>query len=333
MRQVVMFDDVRELELWPSKLFDKYLDLTKKEIKHFFTKDKLVDISCPACDSIDKKQAFQKFGLQYMECKNCKTLFLSPRPNNDLIHKFYKESEAADFWYSELYKTTIKKRTIHQSIPRAMWIANITEEFFQKPEIFVSINTISQSLLEEISRLNLFKRKYLFDPYIKNINTMFEKEGFKILSKSSEINANAASAFGVLDRVFSPKDFLKNARSLLKDNGILFITTSTISGFDLQVLWDKTKSIFPPDHINVISIEGFSYLFEKSGFEIIELSTPGQLDVELVKNAIKNNNINISRFISYLLNNRDENAHKSFQEFLQRFKLSSHVRIAARKKE
>jgi hypothetical protein len=33
-----------------------------------------------------------------------------------------------------------------------------------------------------------------------------------------------------------------------------------------------------------------------------------------------------------MLNNRDENTHRSFQEFLQYFKLSSHVRIAARKK-
>ena len=65
-----------------------------------------------------------------MECKNCKTLYLSPRPTYDLIHKYYKESKATDFWYSEIVKTTIKKRTIHQSIPRAMWIANLTEEFF-----------------------------------------------------------------------------------------------------------------------------------------------------------------------------------------------------------
>ena len=116
-----------------------------------------------------------------------------------------------------------------------------------------------------------FKRKYLFNPFIKNIDSLIEKVGFEILDDRNEIKANAVSAFGVLDRVFSPKDFLKNARSFLTDNGILFITTSTISGFDLQVLWDNAKSIFPPDRINVISVEGFSYLFEKSGLKVQSL--------------------------------------------------------------
>ena len=74
-------------------------------------------------------------------------------------------------------------------------------------------------------------------------------------------------------------------------------------------------------------------MFKRNGFEIIELSTPGQLDVDLVKNAIKNNpNLKISRFVTYLLQKRDEDSHRSFQEFLQRYKLSSHVRIAAIKK-
>jgi hypothetical protein len=102
----------------------------------------------------------------------------------------------------------------------------------------------------------------------------------------------------------------------------------------LQVLWDKSKSIFPPDRINLISTEGFTKLFEKSGFKIIEISTPGQLDIELVKNELKSNkNLKLPRFISYMLENRDENSRYAFQEFLQRFNLSSHIRIAAKKIE
>lgn len=335
MRQVVMLDDVREIELWPSKLFDKYLELTEKDVKELFNKKDLVEVSCPACGDKNKKKSFNKYGFAYNECCNCKTLYVSPRPNEEKIYKYYKESKAVDFWHSEIIKNTLKNRTIHQSIPRATWIANLVEEYFEKHDVFVSVNTISQSLLEEIKRLNLFTTKLLYKPLIKISDSFISDGGFQIINdeiNQKNINANAASAFGVIDRVFSPKKFLESARSFLTKDGLFFITTSSISGFDLQVLWDKSKTIFPPDRMNLLSIEGLSILFEKNGFEIIELSTPGQLDVELVKNAIKNEkNINIPRFISYMIDNRDENSHHSFQEFLQHYKLSSHVRIAAKK--
>ena len=339
MRQVVMLDDTREFELWPSKLFDKYLKITEQEVKRLLIDSgKLVDISCPGCNSSRKKKAFKKYGLDYVECIDCKTLYLSPRPSDDQIKRYYNESKSIEFWYSNIVKETLKSRNIHQSKPRATWIANLTEEHFQNPKVFVEFNPISPGFLQEIDNLNLFKTKILFNPYIKTLKSFTKEKNFKIIDGSSpekfnEINANAVSALGVIDRVFNPEKFLNIAKSLLLDNGLLFLTTSTISGFDLQVLWDKSKSIFPPDRINLLSIEGLTTLFERNGFEIIELSTPGQLDVELVKNAInKNKNIELSRFISYLLYNREENAHRSLQEFLQRYKLSSHVRIAARKK-
>lgn len=338
MRQVVMLDDLRELEIWPSDLFDKYLEITDIEVKRLLINNNLVDVSCPACNSKDKKLAFKKFGLNYMECNNCKTLYVSPRPTEENIRKYFNESKAVEFWYSNIVKKTLKGRVVHQSKPRAMWIANLTEEYFQNPQVFVAINPIAHGFLEEIDKLNLFKTKILANPHISISELLNGKKGFEILDGnliegSNEIDANAVSALGIIDRVFDPEKSLKEARSLLLDGGLLFLTTSTISGFDLQVLWENSKSIFPPDRINLLSIEGLTLLLEKSGFEIIELSTPGQLDVELVKNAIqKNKDIELPRFISYLLRNREENAHRSFQEFLQQFKLSSHVRIAARKK-
>ena len=337
MRQVVMMDDLREFELWPSKLFDQYLKITEQEVKRLLLDSgKLVDVSCPGCNSNRKKKAFKKYGLDYVECADCRTLYLSPRPSDDQIKRYHNESKSVEFWNSSIIKETLKSRSVHQSKPRATWIANLTEEYFKDPKVFVEFNPISPGFLQEVDNLNLFKTKILFDPYIKTLKSFKEKNSFKIVGsteKYDEINANAVSALGVIDRVFSPERFLNMAKSLLLDGGLLFLTTSTISGFDLQVLWDNSKNIFPPDRINLLSIEGLTALFEKTGFEIIELSTPGQLDVELVKNAInKNKNIELTRFISYLMHSRDEDTHRSFQEFLQRNNLSSHVRIAARKK-
>lgn len=339
MRRVVVSDDYRELEIWPSESFDRYLEITEEEVKRLLIdKGNLVDVPCPACESNRKRKGFNKFGLEYVECMDCKTLYIFPRPSEESINRYFKESEAIKFWHSHVVKETLKGRISHLFRPRSTWVANLTEQYIENPAVFVDINTMYVEFLEQIDKLNLFKNKIVLDPVINLAESIKGEKGFEVINTSimnvdsNEFNANVVTAFAIIDRVFNPEKILKAAKSLLNDSGLLFLTTSTI-GFDLQVLWNNSKTIFPPDKINLLSVEGIVKLLDKCGFEIIELSTPGQLDVELVKNAMENNeDLQIPRFIAYFLKNRDKDAHRSFQEFLQQFKLSSHVRVVARRK-
>ncbi len=70
-------------------------------------------------------------------------------------------------------------------------------------------------------------------------------------------------------------------------------------------------------------------LLEKAGFKIVELSTPGELDVNIVENTITENpGIAISRFARQILR-QPERVKKAFQAFLSSNQLSSHVRVVA----
>ena len=53
-------------------------------------------------------------------------------------------------------------------------------------------------------------------------------------------------------------------------------------GFDLQMLWEKSSQISPPHHINFLSLNGFRSLFNRAGLKNIQLTTPGQLDVDIL---------------------------------------------------
>ena len=70
---------------------------------------------------------------------------------------------------------------------------------------------------------------------------------------------------------------------MTRTGGYLFISTLCIDGFDLQLLWDNSSQISPPHHINFLSIKGFQLLFERAGISDISITTPGELDVEIVK--------------------------------------------------
>lgn len=340
MKRVVMVDDYRQFDIKPYDLFDKYLELTCEEVRRLLIdKGNLVEVKCPACDSDRRRFAFKKFGLDYVECMHCGTLYISPRPSEERLNRYFLESKANDFWNKRVLKETIKARVKHLIRPEVIWVANTTEGLFTKPEIFVDINSRYTEFLDGIDKLDLFTTKIVIGPEISIPKTLDERRGFRIINESiwdvdaDNINATVVTGFYVIDRLYHPMSLLKTIKSMLVDKGLLFLISSSSSGLDLQVLWENSRTIFPPENMNIFSIEGIGILLEKSGFEVIELSTPGQLDLEYIKTAMERDaKLEIPRFISYLLKNRDESAHRSFQEFLQEFRLSSHLRLVARKR-
>jgi hypothetical protein len=110
-------------------------------------------------------------------------------------------------------------------------------------------------------------------------------------------------------------------------------TTLTVSGFDIQVLWENSKSIYPPHHINLLSTQGMrdlvtrSGLQPRSGLQLVDLSTPGELDVDIVRNIQHENpEIQLSRFSASIINAPVE-VRTQFQNFLKANELSSHIRV------
>jgi hypothetical protein len=111
----------------------------------------------------------------------------------------------------------------------------------------------------------------------------------------------------------------------VRPGGYLFVSTLSIDGFDLKTLWDKSSQISPPHHINFHSIKGFNLLFKRAGLSDIQITTPGQLDVDIVRNFVNKNPeiVKNNKFMQNILDDRDKS--KLFQDFLAENQLSSHV--------
>ncbi len=339
MKHAVLNEDIRIFEVQPTKLFDTYLNMIEKELRQCLKTWDLIDISCPGCSSRKNEQIFSKFGMTYVQCHKCKTVFVTPRPSEYDVSWYYQTSKAMTFWHNQVYKKTLQSRKRVILRPRAFWIVDVTETYCQKPVSLIDYWTRYKEFIEELQSFKLFEKTILLEPHksvikssLSKKDVVFEKQSIDSFL-SAGISTTALSAFEVIDRVSNPKAFLTKAHSLLIPKGLLFLTTTTISGFDLQILWEHSKSIHPLDHMNLFSTEGITKLLTQCGFDTLELSTIGQLDLEIVKNAVKTDpTLKIPRFVTYLLENRDERTHRAFQDFLQQYNLSSPLRIAAQKK-
>jgi len=230
-----------------------------------------------------------------------------------------------------LARDTVKARCFHQLGTNANWLSQIVDEIGIKTlRGYLDMGTALPEIFDEMSHLNLFDALYCLDPLPLIADGLAER---KVTVNAEDLEGvGVVTAFEQLEHQFSPYEYLSSIKNTLEAQGLLFFTPRTISGFDLLTLWDKTPYIFVPEHLNLLSIDGINILLERSGFDLVELSTPGQLDLEFVKRAIEvDPSIELPRHVRHILQHRDSLAHNDFQAFLQKHRLSSHLRVAAQK--
>jgi len=330
---------MKEFEIRPSQLFEEYLEISKKDIDIFFSdRGNYKVIPCPACLSTEMELAFVKYCFSYQTCKKCNTLFVSPRPTSEMINTYYKDSASSKFWAERFFPETAEARRKMIFKPRALAIINIIKKYrIPQPASIVDVGAGYGIFLEEIMKNKYFSAFYAIEPS-KELAKCCRNKNIPVIEKpveeikQSEIQASVICSFEVIEHLFNPEAFIRSMKSLLKPGGIMVFTTLTISGFDLQILWDRSKSISPPHHINFFSTEGLRELIHRCGLEEIEISTPGKLDVDIIKNTTEENpDMPIPRFLNYIFKNRDMNTQKQLQNFLISNCLSSHARVIARK--
>ncbi|MBI3321181.1 MAG: methyltransferase domain-containing protein [Candidatus Omnitrophica bacterium] len=134
-----------------------------------------------------------------------------------------------------------------------------------------------------------------------------------------------------LDRVDDPTALLQGVAGRLEEGGLLFVTALVSSGFDMSVLGLRNLYLYPPDRANCFSLQGLSKLLSQEGFTLLEVSTPGVLDVEIVRAHLQRDpTLPLSAFERQLVEANDD-MQAAFQAFLQQWGLSSFTRIVARR--
>ena len=152
------------------------------------------------------------------------------------------------------------------------------------------------------------------------------------MNKIDASSLDVVFLFESLDRSIDPFLVLQKALNSLKPGGLCFITCILSSGFEVQLLGQESEIFVPPERMNIFSYEGMNALIDKvGGFEILEFSTPGVLDIANVTKQL--NDVNNMNFFQYIFKRRqDSELVGSFQDFLQMNRLGTFGRLVLRKK-
>lgn len=335
MRKVVLLNDLVPSDITNGFLYEEYKRLLEIDIVSYFIESScLVAVACPGCGKKTNKDAYKKMKMNFKICSQCGTHYVSPRPDSISLEKFYKHSNACIFWRNgSLNLPESKLHNLHS--PRINWILELADEFLQDRSLFMDFETKYPFLIKEIDAQKLFKSIVMFNPKVYEQGRLLPDSILTRYETDDDYHRKVSmiTCFESLERMFDPSVLFSTASKCCLPGGLLLITTATCSGFEFQVLGENAPNINPINRMNLLSLEILKERIESAGFEIIELSTPGRLDVETVRRLVdESSDIQIHPFWKYIFELRAEDTWQSLQNFLQLNRLSSHVRIAARKK-
>jgi len=330
---------MKETDIRPAELFDRYLALCRRDATEFFRADEWETAVCPGCGA-EGLESFVKHTFHYRLCDRCETLFASPRPKAAALIRYYTESESVRFWATDFYRDTESARRERMFRPRAQLVAE-TARRLSPDRAVAAVFDIGAGygvFCEEIRRAlpqalvcgiepSPALAQVCRDKGIAVIEAFVQDVAPEQLPPTDGMRV--FTSFELLEHLHSPADFLTSIRDLMADGDLLVLTTLSGTGFDIQVLWQDAKAIFPPHHLNFLNPWSLGDLAARCGFDVLEMTTPGKLDVDIVNNNLPL--LDDHRFVKTVYRHAAAEARLELQRWLQDHRFSSHMMLVARR--
>jgi hypothetical protein len=318
--------DIQQETIHPQELFAQERQLAKEALAHIglLTDPQLTPTACPFCGrSRHQASLLRRDPLVYCQCPGCDSLSLFPQPTLAMWQYYFLHSPLAQLRRSEVYQAQQEEWRTPLWEDWCDWMDARVRRYGQAGPHFAC---------------GVKYRGWL--AFLGKHRGMPEAVQAPLLTPSSSIDQasdlpegvfSLITALDALQRWPDPAEMLKALHQRLSPKGLLLLTCRLGTGFDVLALWDHSATIYPLDHLHLPSLQGLTGLLETLGFDVLEASTPGQLDVRLVQEQ-RAELSDQQRFLRYLMERGDALLMERFQTFLQENRLSSHLRLVARKK-
>jgi 2-polyprenyl-3-methyl-5-hydroxy-6-metoxy-1,4-benzoquinol methylase len=328
-----------ETDIRPDSLMAEQSERLAADIRRLLARrDEFVEVPCPACGAGPDaaRPELEKYTLSFLTCARCGTMYMSPRPSPAVLEEYYRESENYAYWNSHIFPASEQVRREKIFRPRAERVAELVERFEADRSLLLEVGAGFGTFAEEIRRLQVFKGVVAVEPTPDLAATCRDK-GLDVLELPIERvvleePASVVTSFETLEHLFSPREFVERCFSLLAPRGLLVLSCPNIRGFDVSLLRERS-SVVDNEHLNYFHPESLGRLLGDCGFEVLEATTPGELDAELVRKAALAGEVDLSSqpFLQRVLLDEWETLGGPFQRFLAQNGLSTHMWVVAQK--
>ena len=221
------------------KLYDTDIELLKNQ---------MIIVNCPACDSSKNNQWVLKKGFTFVECQNCSTVFVNPRPNKKTLEEFYTKTKTSVFW-DKIFKETEKTRIEKIFKPRVALVKEILKKYDVTCKKMVEVGAGYGWFCKLVKDQNIAEEIIAIEPS-PTIASECRKVGINVIESTiekcpNELGADLIVSFELVHLLFNPGSFLTECFKNLKQKGLLIFSLTNLFGFDIQNLKEKSDYVGP----------------------------------------------------------------------------------------
>lgn len=296
-----------------TERFNQELKLAKDAVGRVLQLEANACYHCPGCHGTEFYSFFTKWNVEYFRCPECGSVFAAA--DRHTIDAYQSDAELRGFRDSEEYQREAEEK-------RALSWHEIRDWMIFRSFRYLGRNRglrIVSGGDRHRGFVDLIKRSELCGAYL----TLGEAE--------SGARADIGLSLNLVQQTDRPVEHLTGMNRSMELGGLLFLSARIGTGFDILVLREHAQ-IYPYEYVSLLSKQGIENVLRDSGFELLDYSTPGSMDVGYVQSKyafIPPNEL----FIKNLIRSSDQVILGEFQRFLQKSGMSSYAHIAAKKVE
>ncbi len=218
-------------------------------------------VNCIICNKDNSEFLFERDGFKIVKCKSCGLIYVNPRLSIKKLNEMYNKNEIS---------------------PKDYYLENKESEgkILERRINFIKKYKSRGNLLDVGCSIGTFlaiAKKHGFDTYGIDINKSAVEYAknlglnaeVKDLSSFKDETFEVIILNDVLEHVENPIKMLKDIKRIMKEDGILEISTPNVDSILAKISGRRWLHIKPNEHLYYFSPETLTKILELSGFKLI----------------------------------------------------------------